>query len=406
MTAAMVKTSTPGIYKRGSRYVVAFRVDGKQKWETAATLADARSLRARRITQADAGELTGDSRLTLQDYGEEWLVNYHGRGRGFRESTRRVYKGNLERYVFPALGHVPLTKITTRKINAFVADLTKTELKDATIGGILNPLRACLATAVDEDLIRYNPTRGIHLPRREANSAEGRRVPRPYSEEQLMLILDTAPAKFRDLLELLAGTGLRIGEALALQWKHLELSGGEPHVHVTQSINELGEIRAPKTRASQRRVPLAFPLADRFARRRSAAGAEADDWVFPTRKGTPYRRSNVRQKVRPVLEEAGATWTGAGFHTFRHTYASMLFDAGVNVKQVSRLLGHHAASLTLDTYVHLMRDDLGAGLDVRRSANRVQTQHPEIAVTRLTPDHAETAWESDTHATAGTLGNP
>lgn len=405
MAAPMVKTSTPGIYKRGSRYVIAYRVDGKQRYESVPTLAEARTLRARRITQADAGELTGDSRLTLQDYGEEWLGRYHGRGRGFRESTRRVYKGNLERYVFPALGHVPLTKITTRKINAFVADLTSTELSDATIAGVLNPLRACLATAVDEDLIRHNPSRGIHLPRREANSAEGRPEPRPYSEDQLLLILDTAPAKFRDLLELLAGTGLRIGEALALQWKQLELTGSEPYVDVVQSIDELGNIGGPKSRASRRRIPLAFPLADRFAARRSTAEARADDWVFPSRNGVPYKRSNVRREVRPALEEAGATWKGAGFHTFRHTYASMLFDAGVNVKQVSRLLGHHAASLTLDTYVHLMRDDLGAGLDVRQSANRVQTQQPEIAVTRPAADRPDMAWETEAAAPAGSTVN-
>jgi integrase len=69
-----------------------------------------------------------------------------------------------------------------------------------------------------------------------------------------------------------------------------------------------------------------------------------------------------RRALKPAAEEAGAPW--AGFHTFRHTWASMLFERGANAVQVQRWLGHHSAAFTLATYVHLLSDDLGDPLDL------------------------------------------
>jgi hypothetical protein len=76
--------------------------------------------------------------------------------------------------------------------------------------------------------------------------------------------------------------------------------------------------------------------------------------------------ANTRRRVLlPALEAASVDWR-AGFHTFRHTRASELFAAGRNIKQVQRWLGHHKPSFTLDTYVHLLGDDMGAALPAGR----------------------------------------
>ncbi len=92
--------------------------------------------------------------------------------------------------------------------------------------------------------------------------------------------------------------------------------------------------------------------------------------MFPSAAGTPLRSENVRRRVlQPVAEEVGAPW--AGFHTFRHTCASMLFARGKNAKQVQKWLGHHSPSFTIDTYVHLLGDDLGEPLSL--GVNKVQT---------------------------------
>src|SRR5215213_1909942 len=103
MTARMEKTRSAGIYKRGGRDVFSYRLNGKQKWESARTLSEAQRLKARRAADADRGELHERSRLTFREYAEEWVERYQGRRRGFRESTREDYRRDLKRYAFPYL---------------------------------------------------------------------------------------------------------------------------------------------------------------------------------------------------------------------------------------------------------------------------------------------------------------
>ena len=80
--------------------------------------------------------------------------------------------------------------------------------------------------------------------------------------------------------------------------------------------------------------------------------------MFQTKVGTRLGKDNVRNRyIKPAAEEVGAPW--CGWHTLRHTCASILFDEGRNVVQVQRWLGHHKPSFTIDTYVHLLDDDLG-----------------------------------------------
>ena len=84
--------------------------------------------------------------------------------------------------------------------------------------------------------------------------------------------------------------------------------------------------------------------------------------------GQPLNYSNLRNRVlAPTGEEAGVPWIT--FHTFRHTAASMLFDRGSNAKQVQRWLGHHSAAFTLETYIHLLSDELDAPLELPEGGN-------------------------------------
>jgi hypothetical protein len=78
MAAKMEKTRTPGIYKRGSRYVFAYRVDGRQRWESCRTLDEARRAKAARATDIGRGEFEERSRITLHEYAREWIERYQG----------------------------------------------------------------------------------------------------------------------------------------------------------------------------------------------------------------------------------------------------------------------------------------------------------------------------------------
>src|SRR5689334_22222615 len=100
MAAKLVKTKTPGIFKRGGRYVFSYRVAGVQKWESCRTLEEARLAKSARMTDIERGEFDGRSRITLRDYAREWIDRYQGRGRrGFRENTRDEYRRVLDQHV-------------------------------------------------------------------------------------------------------------------------------------------------------------------------------------------------------------------------------------------------------------------------------------------------------------------
>jgi hypothetical protein len=114
----MVKTKTPGVYKRGGRYVVVYYVEGRQRKEAARTLEDARALKAKREAAVDSGEFHEHPRATLHEYAREWVERYQGRGRrGFREGTREDYRRMLSQY---ALKHFParlrLSEVTPARV--------------------------------------------------------------------------------------------------------------------------------------------------------------------------------------------------------------------------------------------------------------------------------------------------
>lgn len=388
MAAKVEKTQTPGIFKRGSRYVFSYRVDGKQKWESARTLADARKAKAERTTDIDRGEHQEDSRVTLRIYAAEWVERYVGRRRGgFREATRDEYRRQLEQYVYPHFGdRVRLTEVTPKKVAAFVGWLSKqtkpaptkddpearTPLSDATIRNVMAPLRACLATARSEGLIRSNPASETVLPTRLAVSDDDDDV-KAMTRDELATVLALIDARHRTLFELLAATGLRISEAIALQWSHLQLDGSTPSLRVRRAYVR-GVMGPPKSRHGKRSIPLAHELVSALRKhRKDSEWPGDDDLVFPSLDGTPLDVSNLRRRaLAPAAQEADVAWIG--FHTFRHTCASMLFAEGRNAVQVQRWLGHHSPAFTLQTYVHLLDEDLGEALSFALPVGRAESE--------------------------------
>jgi integrase len=242
-------------------------------------------------------------------------------------------------------------------------ELDGKRLSDKTVRNVLVPVRSCLSTAVEEGLIRANPTSRVKLPHRptvEEIEDEHEEV-RALAREELGMLLGLLPARWRLLFRFLAVTGLRISELIALEWRHLVLDGERPHVRVRRAIvrGKLGQV---KSRHGKRDVPLPFELVSELRRHRQAS-EWPDGPVFPSTTGTALEPGNLRRRVlAPVTEEAGVPW--CGLHTFRHTCASLLFARGRNAVQVQHWLGHHSPAFTLSTYVHLLDEDIGEPLDL------------------------------------------
>jgi integrase len=368
----LVKTKTPGVFKRIDGqgrtigYACVYRSSGKQRKRHARSYKEAKRIKRESETGRDRGELQERNAITLRRYLDEWVERYRGQGRrGFRETTREEYRRLIGAYAhryFPA--RLKLVDVSTCNLARFVDWLADEEaqgkaLGDRTIANATIPLRAALATAKREDLIRHNPAQGLALPPRQPLAGDEIRV---FTPGQLATVIGLAPERHRLLLELLAATGLRISEAIALQRLHVHLDG-EPEVCVRRALVR-GRIAPPKTKHGRREIRLPESLAASL-RAHLAAQPDQDSTaiLFPNKSGTPLDPTNLRPRVlKPLVKQAGAPW--AGFHTFRHTFASLHLRRGTNLLQLSRALGHHSPAFTLTRYTHLLPGDEAPALDL------------------------------------------
>ena len=179
------------------------------------------------------------------------------------------------------------------------------------------------------------------------------------SEEELARLLAELPAGWRFFFELLAHSGMRIGEIVALRWADLDLNARR--VRVERSYYK-GTFAAPKSRYSRRSIPLSLAIAEELELRWLLQD-DPEALVFPSQDGTVLDSSNLMSRVlKPAARRAGVPW--AGFHTLRHTCATLLFRRGVNPKQAQVWLGQHSPAFTLAVYTHLLPDDLRADISI------------------------------------------
>ncbi len=367
------KTKTPGVFKRVDGagqtigYVCVFRSAGRQRKRHARTYEEARRFKRESETDRDRGELQERTTIGFLRYVDEWVERYRGQGRrGFRESTREEYRRLIASY---AHRHFPrklkLVDVSTYALARFMDWLADEEeqgkrLSDRTIANAVIPLRAALATAKREGLIRHNPAQGLALPHREQIPEEEAKV---FSREQLAAVLSMAPERHKLLLEILATCGLRISEAIALQRLHLQLDGSEPEVCIRRAIVR-ERIEPPKSKYGRREVRLPAPLASTLrAHLATQPDQDSTALAFPNESGRALDPNNLRRRVlKPLVEDVDAPW--AGFHTFRHTFASIHLSQGTNLLQLSRALGHHSPAFTLTRYTHLLPGDEAPALDL------------------------------------------
>ena len=168
----------------------------------------------------------------------------------------------------------------------------------------------------------------------------------------LARVLDCA-GSYRPLFELLAFTGLRIGEALGLTWADVDFDAGLLFVH--RQLSRYREHAKLKTEAGRRQIVLA-PAMVRLLRARwlASPGKGPDDFVFTNSVGRPLDYRHVGEAFRVAVRRAGVRADGRlSLHSLRHDYASLLIAEGLDVVFVSRQLGHGDPGVTLSVYAHL-----------------------------------------------------
>jgi integrase len=304
---------------------------------------------------------------TLRDHALRWVDVHAGLGHDTTsERTRREYRRLLTTFAFRYFPpDTRLAELDRLALQGFVTWLAayrgeRGRLSDRSIANVLVPLRLCLADAERDGILCGGAVRAVLLPRRRGGNGWHFEHGRFLTREQLRRVLAEIPEEWSPFFELLASTGLRVSEAIALRWMDLELDGN-PCLWVRRSI-VVGVIGAPKSRFGRRCVPLDEVLAARLADRRDEEAGE-EDLVFPSARGTPLNTDNVRYRVLvPAVERAGLS--GIGFHAFRHTCASMLIERGLSPLRLQRWMGHHSAAYTLDTYGHLIDAEMASPMSL------------------------------------------
>ncbi len=350
---SLVRTGVTGVYRRGSRYVVVFRdPQGRQRKRFARTLAEARDLKAMLRADVSRGEYRAQSRVTFADYAIEWIETYPGRtSKGIRPETRADYRKRLEQDAIPFFGRRRLAEIEPRDVKRFATHVAARGLSANTVRLALAPVKALFATALEDGLIRSNPTAGVRVAGATTREADEDKA-RALSPDELTVLLDELAEAERLFFRFLAQTGLRIGEAIALRVGDIDL--GRRRVQVRRRWYRTS-FAPPKSKHGRRDIPLARGMAQ--ALWPLVAGRDSNELLFASETGRMIDQSNLTSRVlKPAARRAGVPW--ASYHTFRHTAASAFFRAGWNAKQVQLVLGHHSPAFTLATYVHLIPDDL------------------------------------------------
>jgi integrase len=371
------------IRPRRGKWVLDYRDgSGRRRWETYRTKTAAEDrlavvLPASRERQHPA--VSPD--VTVREYAERWLTLCAG----LKPRTLESYRHKLNGHILPALGSFKVRKLHRGVIKTLLAEKQASGFAPDSVRLIHAALRRMLNAAVEDEVIRTNPASGLgrvlRLTRPRGTRAESIRA---FGPDQIQRFLEAAEAKtprFHPLFLLMARTGLRLGEALALRWEDLDLVRGE--VRVERALGPSGETGAPKS-GHGRTVDLSKGLRAVLRRLRARAGEGAlrrgegsPAWLFPTTGATrsmPHITAQVAFKRALKAAELPGHFS---CHSLRHTYASLLLAAGVSPAYVQEQLGHASIELTVGTYGRWLRKKAPGALDVLDRGGEVVAESPE-----------------------------
>jgi integrase len=257
-------------------------------------------------------------------------------------STKKTYQAYLNRWVLPHWRHYELAEVKTIQVESW---LRRLPLAKSSCAKIRNLMSVLFNHACRYELFDRNP---IYLVRQ---SAKRRRAPSVLMPAEIKALLDNLSIRERTLVLLAVSTGLRQSELFGLKWGDIDLVQGT--MNVTRSI-VYGVVGPCKTESSQKPVPVHPLLADALSDwRKQCAYTKPDDWVFASKRHRGRRpywgQAILRKYLRPVAQRLGIQKC-IGWHTFRHTYSTLLRSVGTEFKVMQELLRHSSLRSTLDVY--------------------------------------------------------
>jgi integrase len=264
-------------------------------------------------------------------------------------STKKAYAGYLEKWIEPRWSEYSLLEIRAVEVESWLKSLNRAPRTRCKIRNVMSLL---FNHGRRHDLCDRNPIQWVR------QSAKRRATPDILTRDEVQGLLASLRFRERTLVLLAVTTGLRRSELFALKWKDVHF--GSKQIYVTRSIVQ-NVVGICKTETSQKPVPAHDDLVEALREWQSQTPYQSSEsWVFasPVSQGrSPYLAQQImRHHILPVVRKLGIT-KRLGWHTFRHTYSTLLRSTGAELKIMQELLRHSTIRVTLDTYTQAVTTD-------------------------------------------------
>jgi integrase len=319
--------------------------------------------------EVEAGEYIAPDKLSFESFVKVWLDKFV---RKELEYTTQVnYEFHVTKRIMPYFGAMKIEKIRALHIIDYLDKLSDAGLGSASIVYNYRVLRSIFNKAVEWQVIKESPMRAVKKPKEKPTVELN-----VYDEEEsleLFAALQGAHCQLRMLITLALTTGMRRGELLGLEWKHIDLVTGTISVKQSVPAYKNGEpvIKLPKNQSSIRPIAVApSVLEDLKAFRKEWLVLKMQllkKWKAKTDQEFLFMTSAPGSEGKPIYPKRLSEWWREfhaerlpklkyiRFHDFRHTSVTLLINQGVHAKIISERLGHSNIGTTMDKYGHVIR---------------------------------------------------
>ena len=361
--------------------------DGKRHSIFAPKLDQLREMETELAADKHDGIKTDVKGLTVNDCYNLWKELK----RGIKDSTFKNYIYMYEMFVMPTFGKKRVVQVVKSDVKRFYNSLADdVHLKISTIDNIHNVLHQVFQVAVDDNYIRGNPCDKML---KELKVAHGHEVEKKkalsIAQQELFLRFMQETETYQHwypVFYIMLNTGMRVGEITGLRWRDVDFDTGFINVNHTlvyyNHRDELGTyfgINTPKTDAGKRDIPMIAGVREAFEQERqyqTENGIESkarvdgyDDFIFVNRNGDVQHQGTLNKALKRItrdcndqvlleqdIETNPTLLPNFSCHILRHTFATRLCEAGVNLKVIQDILGHVDVSTTMNIYVDAMNE--------------------------------------------------
>ncbi|EAF4531638.1 site-specific integrase [Listeria monocytogenes serotype 1/2a] len=317
----------------------------------------------RLMVQVQENDVVTDSQLLFSTLADEWLEQYKNT---VRESTYVAQKLAYKKHIFPLFGNLKISKISIpycqKQVNHWYSYYKK-------YSNLIGLTSSVFKYALSLRLIRNNPMDAVIRPKRKKRIDEERYSAPYYEKEELLEFLEITknyPDPIYPIFRILAFTGLRKGELLALRWKDIDFEKNTLSVKQTLATCDKWEIKfqVPKTEKSLRTISIDSETSqvikrwqlkqkEYFLKMRIQPTKDGTQLLFASEENKPLYLDYVNHNLKIIIKENNLKRITP--HGFRHTHCSLLFESGASIKEVQVRLGHTDIKTTMDIYTHVTK---------------------------------------------------